>query len=76
MELKDRIRIAREARGFESQRLLAEEADVPLSLVSLLERGKRTDMHMSTAAKLSRALGCSVDWLVSGSGDGPRGAAA
>lgn len=74
-ELKDRLAAARTARGL-TQRQVAEEADISLSLVSLLERGERTDLRVSAAAELARVLGCSVSWLLTGEGKAPEGAAA
>lgn len=75
MELKDRIRVAREARKL-NQRELAEQADLSLSVVALLERGRRTNLKLSTAQALADALGCSVEWLAFGVGAAPDGVAA
>jgi transcriptional regulator with XRE-family HTH domain len=76
VDLKDRIQAARVARGLKTQRELAELADVSLSMVSLLERGEKTDMRASMASDLAVALGCSVDWLLNGTGAAPEGVAA
>lgn len=56
------MRQLRERRGL-SQELLAELADLSVSHVSLLERGRRTPT-LSSAARISYALGLTLTELV------------
>jgi transcriptional regulator with XRE-family HTH domain len=47
-----------------SQATLAYESGVMRARISDLERGKRQRPSAETLAKLARALGVSVDWLI------------
>ena len=54
----------RELAGF-SQRKLSALSGVPQPIISDIENGKTKSPTVDTAIKLSRALGCSVEELVS-----------
>lgn len=68
--MKGRIFAVRVARGL-SQRQIAKETGICLSVVNHLELGKRTDLRLSAAHKLAETLGCSTAWLLFGVGDAP-----
>lgn len=72
MELADRLRAARTAKGL-SQTDLAEKSDVSLRNISLIEHRHRLDLKFSTAEKLATALQCSAEWLIYGKGIAPEG---
>lgn len=59
VDIGSRIRAARKAEGI-SQEELARRADLSLNGIAILERGKRTDPHFSTLARIAGALGVSV----------------
>jgi transcriptional regulator with XRE-family HTH domain len=71
----ERLREARE-RGRLSMRELAEAASLPMANVpdakithtpvSLIESGRQTTVDVVTAVRLARALGVTVEWLVTG----------
>jgi len=50
--------------------------NVSPSRISDLERGAKTDCNVSTAKRLARALGCSIDYLVDTWDEGQEPAAA
>lgn len=70
MTVKDRVRVAREARGW-SKNELEKRAQVAVGYVSRLESGERggkRGITGSTLEKLATALGVSAEWLRSGEG--------
>lgn len=65
-----RLKAAREAKGL-SMRELAEVAGTPdakvsHATVSLIESGRQGTVDASTAVRLARAVGRTVEWLVDG----------
>lgn len=60
----ERARILRSAKGL-TLRQLAKLIDVSNPFISQFETGK-TDIGLSRATKLARALGCSLDYLATG----------
>ena len=65
-----RLKRAREARGL-SMRELAEAASTPdekvsHATISLIESGRQSAVDAGTAVRLARALGRTVEWLVTG----------
>jgi len=70
MTVKDRVRVAREARGW-SKNELEKRAKVAVGYISRLEAGERGQTRGitdSTLEKLATALGVSSEWLRSGEG--------
>lgn len=70
MTVKDRVRAAREARGW-SKNELEKRAKVAVGYISRLEAGERggtRGITNSTLEKLASALGVSSEWLRSGEG--------
>jgi transcriptional regulator with XRE-family HTH domain len=63
MSLGTRLATLRLKRGW-SQRELARRSGVRQSLLSELERGRKTDTTGRTLVKLAQALGVSVDTLL------------
>jgi transcriptional regulator with XRE-family HTH domain len=63
MSLGERLAVLRDRRGW-SQRELARRSGVRQSLLSELERGKKTDAMGHVLVKLAQALGVSVDTLL------------
>ena len=66
----DRLRTARKARGL-SMRELADAASAPEAklshaTVSLIEAGRQTALDAATAVRIARALGVTVEWLITG----------
>jgi len=70
MALSERLRTAREAKDL-SQSALARAANVSLRNIWLIEHGDRADIKRDTAEKLAAVVGCSVEWLMLGIGNGP-----
>lgn len=68
--LPQRLAFARGAAGL-NRTALATKAGLNASHVRLIEEGHREDPTGTTLAKLSEALGVSLDWLVRGVGEGP-----
>lgn len=68
--LWDRLRSARLTAGI-SARELDRLARLAEGHTALLEAGKKNDVETRTVAKLARALGVTLDWLVLGEGDPP-----
>jgi transcriptional regulator with XRE-family HTH domain len=66
-----RVRQLREAAGM-SQQALAVAAGLSMSVVAQLEQGQREDPRISTVAALARALGVTVDAILSGAGPAGR----
>jgi len=67
--LGSRVRGRRQALEL-SQEALARRADIGVMHLSKIERqGAIADPRVSTVAKLAKALGCSIDSLVFGSGE-------
>jgi transcriptional regulator with XRE-family HTH domain len=62
--LAGRVKQLREAAGL-SQQALAQAAGLSISVVTQLEQGVKADPRISTVAALARALGVSVDSLIS-----------
>lgn len=52
-----------------SQKKLAEETGITQAFLCEIENGAKNP-SIKTAAKLARALGCTVDELIGGDGDG------
>jgi transcriptional regulator with XRE-family HTH domain len=65
-----RVRTARNALGL-SGRALDDKAGITPGHTSSIELGVRRTVTADTAAALARALGVSLDWLISGEGEGP-----
>jgi len=65
-----RLREAREARGLSTRELDA-AAKVAIGRTWQIESGRKANVEVKTIARIASALGCSIDWLVSGVGDGP-----
>ena len=63
MDLANRIRSARKAKGM-TQEELARRAGVGLNIVNRIERGVVTDPHYSTLSGLAAALNTSISRLV------------
>jgi len=63
VDIGSRIRAARKSAGL-SQEELARRADLSLNGVAILERGKRTDPHVSTVNRLAGALGVPAQELL------------
>lgn len=64
-----RIKAARESLGI-SARELDRRASLREGHTSIIESRDR-DIETETAAKIATALGVSLDWLITGNGDGP-----
>ena len=62
-DIGSRIRAARKSAGL-SQEELARRAELSLNGVAILERGKRTDPHVSTVNRLAEALGVPAQQLL------------
>lgn len=62
-----RMRRLRNEAGLQQQ-TLAEQAQVPQSLLSMLEKGQRQGdtIAVGAAVRIAAALGCSVEYLVTG----------
>ncbi len=65
-----RIRAARERLGW-SREALAFHSGLSWSAIAQVESGRRTNLRPRTLAALSRPLGVSIDYLVTGSSSGP-----
>jgi|GEM_PF-4761663 len=61
----DRMKQAREALGL-SQRELSHRAGMAASVVNKLERGERPTASFETMTAIAKALGVSVQWLMTG----------
>jgi transcriptional regulator with XRE-family HTH domain len=70
-----RLREARVARGL-GLRELSRAASVSHTIISLLETGRQEAIEVRAAVALAKALGVTVEWLVTGDGDGPKPASA
>jgi transcriptional regulator with XRE-family HTH domain len=68
--LAQRLRRARKAAGLSARRLDALAGLTPCH-TSLIESGLRENPKATTVAALAKALGVSLDWLVSGRGPPP-----
>ena len=66
----NRLKEAREVRSM-SQRAVAMEAEVPQSTINRIERGKLAGVNSTTAIKIAKVLGVSLDYLIAGKGSGP-----
>lgn len=58
----DKIALRRKQLGW-SQTDLARKIGIAPSRISEFENGIKTDCNLSTAKRLARALGCSIDYL-------------
>lgn len=67
MHFGERIRAARDERGWSASDL-AREAGVDASLISTYESGKRKEPAAPYLVKLSKALGVTAEWLLTGEG--------
>lgn len=67
----ERLRRARKVRGL-GLRALAKAAGVSHATVSLLESGRQDAIEVKAAVALARALGVTVEWLVTGDGEEPK----
>lgn len=70
MKMHDRLRLAREQRGFDSASEAAEALGVPYGTYSGHENGSR-GITRSNAARYAAFFGVSPAWLEHGEGDGP-----
>ena len=68
--LGDRVRELRERAGI-SQRELDRLADLGEGHVGQIESGVKPNPTVRIAEKIAGALGCSLDWLVGGTGPAP-----
>lgn len=68
--LSGRLRQARKAKGFSASRLDA-EAKLTRGHVRQIESGAKPNPEAVTLSKLADALGCSMEWLLKGIGEGP-----
>ena len=72
-ELGKRIRQLRQAQPDKlTQEDLAEEADISVSFLSMIERGERAP-HLDTLVRLARALGVTLGELFTMADDEPKG---
>ena len=60
--LGEKIAVRRKQLGW-SQTELAQKIGIAPSRISEFESGLKTDCNLSTAKRLARALGCSIDYL-------------
>src|SRR5262245_48497641 len=70
----DRLRLAREARGFESARLAALAMGIPVSTYGAHERAEAEggrDFAPNEAMRYARRFGVTPEWLLTGWGHGP-----
>jgi len=58
----EKIAVRRQQLGW-SQTDLAQKIGIAPSRISEFESGLKTDCNLSTAKRLARALGCSIDYL-------------
>jgi transcriptional regulator with XRE-family HTH domain len=65
-----RVRAARERLGW-SREALAFHSELSWSAIAQVESGRRRNLRPSTLSALSRPLGVSIDYLVTGSPSGP-----
>lgn len=65
-----RVRAARERAGL-SREALAVAAAISWSAIAQIENGRRTNLRPSTLSALARALGVTIDYLVSGTAPAP-----
>lgn len=68
--IAERLSQARGARGL-SRRALSLRAGLAQAVVGQIERGDVTSPALETVSKLAVALEVSLDWLVTGAGEGP-----
>lgn len=68
--VSERVRYLRTHTGL-SQRGFAGAADLPQQTIAVLELGPRENMEVLTARKICETYGCSLDWLVTGTGTSP-----
>jgi transcriptional regulator with XRE-family HTH domain len=68
--LRARLQYARKLKGKSASGLDA-EAKLTRGHTWQIETGRKPRIELETATKLATALGVSLDWLVSGIGDGP-----
>ena len=67
-----RLRMLREAAGL-SARSLDAKAGCGIGYAAMIESGARgKKVGLDVARRYARALGCTLDWLLDGSGKGPR----
>ncbi len=55
-----------------STRELDAAAEVAIGRTWQIESGRKANVEVKTIARIATALGCSIDWLVSGVGEGPQ----
>ena len=69
---RGRLKTLREARGF-SARALDEKAGCGVGYAAMIESGERgKKVGLEVARRYARVLGCSLEWLLDGSGKPPR----
>ncbi|WP_437617199.1 helix-turn-helix domain-containing protein [Sorangium sp. So ce834] len=54
-----------------SRRRLSQIAGIAPALVGMIERGKVASPQAGTLVRIARVLGCSIDWLATGTGRAP-----
>ena len=70
----DRLRIAREHRGFKSGRLAAQALGIPISTYGAHERAEAEggrDYGPDEAKRYAKRFGVTPEWLLTGFGPGP-----
>lgn len=55
-----------------SENAAAKEIGIPQPTLNRITSGQRTLPHTSTLLKIAETFGASLDWLVNGTGRGPR----
>jgi transcriptional regulator with XRE-family HTH domain len=63
MRLGEKVERLRRERGL-TQQELADRAGVSQTIISRLERRRRTNVHADVLKGLAKALGCTTDYLV------------
>lgn len=65
--IAERLRSARVRAGL-TQRGLSRAAELSPTYVGMVERSQRVDPQAQSLAKLAKALGVRVEWLITGEG--------
>lgn len=73
-EMRWSMRTLASAASAESPGLPAADPPVKHGTLSMVESGQQADLTATTAVRIARALGVSVEWLVTGAGERKRGA--
>jgi len=64
----DRLKQVRELKNM-SQRAVAMEAEVPQSTINRIEKGRVNGVNSTTAIRIAKVLGISLDYLIVGTGE-------